>query len=88
MSDPGLRGMLVGGTIAAYCAGILLVYALGAALRWNLVAIYSTIPSILGLIALSMVHESPAWLIRQKRVGAARKALFWLRGGDKAQVFF
>ncbi|XP_033208292.1 facilitated trehalose transporter Tret1-like isoform X2 [Belonocnema kinseyi] len=86
MSDPGLRGMLVGGTIAAYCAGILLVYFLGAILPWDIVAFYGTIPSILGLAALCLVHESPAWLMRQKKGVAARKALFWLRGGDKAQV--
>lgn len=86
MADPGLRGMLVGGTIAAYSAGILFVYALGAILRWDFVAIYGTIPSILGFVTLCMVHESPAWLIRQNRVEAARKALLWLRGGDKTQV--
>ena len=87
MSDPGLRGILVGGTVAAYCAGILLVYFLGAVLRWDLVAFYGTIPSILGLVTLCFVHESPAWLMRQKKEEAAKKALLWLRGGDKAQVF-
>lgn len=86
MADPKLRGMLVGGTIAAYSAGILFIYALGAILRWDFVAIYGTLPSIIGFFTLCMIHESPAWLIKQNRMEAAKKALLWLRGGDKSQV--
>ncbi|XP_066582979.1 facilitated trehalose transporter Tret1-2 homolog isoform X2 [Prorops nasuta] len=86
IADPTIRGFLVGGSFAAYCFGILLVYAFGASFKWSTVAFCSIIFPGLALIALSLVHESPAWLVRRKNVEKARKALLWLRGGDVEQV--
>ncbi|XP_043268762.1 facilitated trehalose transporter Tret1-2 homolog [Venturia canescens] len=86
MADPGLRGFLVGGSFAAYSCGILLVYALGATLSWETVAFCGTILPGFALVALCLVSESPAWLVRQKKIHSARKALLWLRGGDTKQV--
>ena len=86
IADPGLRGFLVGGSFAAYSAGILLVYALGAALSWETVAFCGTVLPGIALVSLSLVTESPAWLVRQRKSNSARKALLWLRGGDLKQV--
>lgn len=86
MADPELRGFLVGGSFASYCCGILLVYALGASFNWDIVAFCAIVPSILALVALCLVPESPAWLVRRKKIERAKKALLWLRGGDMEQV--
>ncbi|KAL6261523.1 hypothetical protein P5V15_006611 [Pogonomyrmex californicus] len=83
---PGLRGFLVVGSFAAYCAGILLVYALGASFNWDVVAFYAIILPIAAFIALCLVPESPAWLVRRKKINEAKKALLWLRGGNVEQM--
>ncbi|XP_034184760.2 facilitated trehalose transporter Tret1-2 homolog isoform X2 [Osmia lignaria lignaria] len=86
MADPGLRGFLTGSTLAFYCLGIVIIYALGATLAWNMVAFCGTILPILALSALLLIPESPTWLVRQKKPEEARKALLWLRGGNAKQV--
>jgi len=86
MADPGLRGLLVGGSFASYCLGILLVYAFGASFSWDIVALYAIVLPIVAFTALCSVPESPAWLVRRKKIEQARKALLWLRGGDIEQV--
>lgn len=83
---PGLRGFLVVGTFASYCAGILLVYALGASFKWDMVAFYAIILPVMAFIALCLIPESPAWLIRREKINEAKKALLWLRGGDTEQM--
>lgn len=83
---PGLRGFLVVGSFASYCAGILLVYALGASFNWDTVAFYAIILPVMAFIALCLIPESPAWLIRRKKIDEAKKALLWLRGGNVEQV--
>lgn len=40
----------------------------------------------MAFIALCLVPESPAWLIRRKKIDKAKKALLWLRGGNIEQV--
>lgn len=86
MAYPGLRGFLLVGSFASYCFGILLVYALGACFNWDIVAFCGIVPSILAFIALCLVPESPAWLVRRKKNEEAKKALLWLRGGDIEQM--
>lgn len=86
IADAGIRGFLVTISMAAYCGGILLVYILGAALKWETVAFCGTILPAISFLALSMVTESPAWLLRRGKISAAKEALLWLRGGDLKQV--
>ena len=74
------------GSFGAYCAGILLVYAFGASFNWDIVAFCAIILPIAAFIALCLVPESPAWLIRRKKIDKAKKALLWLRGGNTEQV--
>ncbi|CAK9815689.1 Facilitated trehalose transporter Tret1 [Anthophora plagiata] len=38
------------------------------------------------LIALLLIPESPAWLVRRRKSEKAKKALLWLRGGNIEQV--
>ncbi|CAL1680465.1 unnamed protein product [Lasius platythorax] len=86
MAYPALRGFLLVGSFASYCLGILLVYAFGASFNWDIVAFCGVVPPILAFIALCLVPESPAWLVRRKKIEEAKKALLWLRGGDIEQV--
>ncbi|EZA50493.1 Facilitated trehalose transporter Tret1 [Ooceraea biroi] len=86
MADPALRGFLVGGAFASYCLGILLVYAFGASFNWDIVAFCAIVAPLLAFAALCSVPESPAWLVRRKKIEQARKALLWLRGGDIEQT--
>ncbi|XP_012522582.1 facilitated trehalose transporter Tret1-2 homolog [Monomorium pharaonis] len=83
---PALRGFLVVGSFASYCAGILLVYALGASFNWDVVAFYAIILPVAAFVALCLIPESPAWLIKRKKIEEAKKALLWLRGGDIEQM--
>ncbi|XP_076242129.1 facilitated trehalose transporter Tret1-2 homolog [Calliopsis andreniformis] len=85
-ADTKLRGSLTGGTLAFYCFGILLIYGLGASFAWDIVAFSATILPAIALIALTLVPESPAWLVRRRKLSKARKALMWLRGGNMEQV--
>nr|XP_003705316.1 PREDICTED: facilitated trehalose transporter Tret1-2 homolog [Megachile rotundata]XP_012145256.1 PREDICTED: facilitated trehalose transporter Tret1-2 homolog [Megachile rotundata]XP_012145257.1 PREDICTED: facilitated trehalose transporter Tret1-2 homolog [Megachile rotundata]XP_012145258.1 PREDICTED: facilitated trehalose transporter Tret1-2 homolog [Megachile rotundata]XP_012145259.1 PREDICTED: facilitated trehalose transporter Tret1-2 homolog [Megachile rotundata] len=86
MADPGLRGILTGSTLTFYCLGIVIIYALGAVLAWNIVALCGTVLPAMALIALILIPESPAWLVRRNRPDEAKKALLWLRGGNSKQV--
>lgn len=86
MADPGLRGFLTGGTLAFYCLGIVIIYTLGASFMWNTVAFCGIVLPIAALIALILIPESPAWLVRRKKPEEAKKALLWLRGGNMEQV--
>ncbi|KAG7210926.1 hypothetical protein KM043_016302 [Ampulex compressa] len=86
MADPGLRGFLTGGSFSAYCFGILLIYAFGASFSWDVVAFCGTVLPVVAIIALLLVPESPAWLVRRRKIGKARKAILWLRGGDMEQA--
>ncbi|XP_047354532.1 facilitated trehalose transporter Tret1-2 homolog [Vespa velutina] len=81
-ADPGLRGILVASSFAAYSFGILLIYAFGASFEWNVVAFCGTVLPVVAFISFSFVPESPAWLIREGKIEKARSALLWLRGGD------
>ncbi|XP_015180778.1 PREDICTED: facilitated trehalose transporter Tret1-2 homolog [Polistes dominula] len=85
-ADPGLRGILVGSSFAAYSFGILSVYAFGAFLKWNVVAFCSIVLPILAFFSLMFLPESPIWLIRQGKIEKAKDALLWLRGGDIEQM--
>lgn len=83
ISEPRLRGTLIGAPFVSYSLGILLVYALGTALHWRAVAGAATILPALALLAMCLMPESPVWLVRKERRKSAEKALLWLRGDEK-----
>ncbi|XP_034949499.1 facilitated trehalose transporter Tret1-2 homolog [Chelonus insularis] len=84
--DARVRASVTTASTTAYCAGMLLVYILGSALKWQTVAFCGTILPIISLILLTTVSESPAWLVRKGKINVAKKALMWLRGDDAKQV--
>ncbi|PZC79534.1 hypothetical protein B5X24_HaOG216199 [Helicoverpa armigera] len=86
ISEPRLRGLLIGTPFVAYSLGVLYVYALGGALPWRSVAHLSTVLPALAFIALCLSPESPTWLARRGRFHDAMAAMSRLRGDpDTAQ---
>ncbi|KAK4875499.1 hypothetical protein RN001_011921 [Aquatica leii] len=86
VSDPKMRGMLSGIPFASYAFGILLVYMLGTAAHWRIVAGLSVILPTLAILVFFFLPESPVWLVRKGQVEKASKACYWLRGGNLPQM--
>lgn len=80
ISEPRLRGLLIGTPFVAYSLGVLYVYALGGALPWRSVAYLSIVLPALSFIALCLSPESPTWLARRGRFHDAMAAMARLRG--------
>ncbi|XP_061394537.1 facilitated trehalose transporter Tret1-2 homolog [Musca vetustissima] len=81
-AEPNLRGLLIGAPFVSYSLGILIVYALGSALHWRAVAWCGNVLPALAALAIFFIPESPAWLLRHKKLEKARKALKFLRGNE------
>lgn len=80
ISEPRLRGLLIGTPFVAYSLGVLYVYALGGALPWRSVAFLSVVLPALAFVALCFSPESPTWLARRGRFHEAMAAISRLRG--------
>ncbi|XP_041979373.1 facilitated trehalose transporter Tret1-like isoform X2 [Aricia agestis] len=86
ISEPRLRGLLIGTPFVAYSLGVLYVYALGGAMSWRSVAHLSIVLPCLAFAALCFSPESPTWLARRGRFHDAMAAMARLRGDpDTAQ---
>lgn len=81
-SHPSIRGLTGSMLIILYCSGFTLSMFLGAVFPWRTVICLATIPPILSFILLSIVKESPSWLLRQDREDEAYSALFFYRGSE------
>ncbi|XP_075210274.1 uncharacterized protein LOC142317603 [Lycorma delicatula] len=80
ITEPHLRGMLSSLTGSFAGIGILLECLIGALTDWrSTCAVCATVP-VLAFITISMIPESPIWLITQGRISEAEQALCWLRG--------
>lgn len=60
--------------------GILLCHVLGTFLHWRFVAFIAGVFPVFIFIILSMLPESPSWLLTQNRIKDAQEAFIWLRG--------
>ncbi|XP_075215600.1 facilitated trehalose transporter Tret1-like [Lycorma delicatula] len=80
ITEPHLRGMLssLSGSFAGI--GILLECLIGALTDWRSTCAISAIVPVLAFITISLIPESPTWLIIQGRITEAEQALCWLRG--------
>ncbi|XP_049873513.1 facilitated trehalose transporter Tret1-like isoform X2 [Pectinophora gossypiella] len=86
ISEPRLRGLLIGTPFVAYSVGVLYVYALGGVLPWRHVAFLCIVLPTLAVTALCFAPESPTWLARRGRFHEAMAAMSRLRGDpDTAQ---
>ncbi|KAK3908190.1 Facilitated trehalose transporter Tret1, partial [Frankliniella fusca] len=81
MSEPRMRGILVGVPFVSYSIGILYVFLLGSLLPWRYMCAVAAAPIIVAAGCLYFLPESPVWLVRQGRLEQAQRTLDWLRGG-------
>ncbi|XP_075215646.1 trehalose transporter 1-like protein [Lycorma delicatula] len=80
MSEPRLRGMmsLLIGIFTSI--GMLIEYFIGALTNWHNTCAISAMFSVLAIIFMTLIPESPMWLLKQDRYTEAERALCWLRG--------
>ncbi|KAG5677230.1 hypothetical protein PVAND_007006 [Polypedilum vanderplanki] len=82
-SEPRYRGFLLATITLSISLGMFLCHVMGTYLYWKSIALISaTIFPCLIFIILSVVPESPSWLLTQHRVEDAEKAFRWLRGSS------
>jgi len=67
-------------------SGITIVYVLGAVMYWRIVAAFPVGIIIILVTGLSLVPESPIWLLGHRGDEETKKALEWLRGGENVKT--
>lgn len=80
VSQPHLRGMLTAFSSIGVSTGVLIEYALGSMLSWNICAAISGIIPLAALMLMFIFPETPSYLISRSRPEKARKALQQFRG--------
>ena len=87
LADPKYRGFMVCSMSSSACFGIMAISSLGAFLDWRTASALAVVPSVINLIPLYFVHESPTWFVKKNRMVEAERALQWLWGpGNEEQV--
>ncbi|XP_072945856.1 facilitated trehalose transporter Tret1-2 homolog [Epargyreus clarus] len=79
-TEPKYRGIFLAGVSLAIAVGILVAHILGTYLTWQWTAVICCIFPVLGVLLLSLVPESPTWLISKGQIEEGAKAFTWLRG--------
>merc|ERR1719266_1718830 len=74
------RGFLGSLLSVGWTFGLVLSYTLGSVLKWNWLALTSSVVSIVQFIVLSAATPSPRWLLTRKRTEEAKDALTFFRG--------
>lgn len=80
MSDPKFRGFFLGTPSMALSVGILIIHVVGTFLTWRSTALFASICPILCFVLMSIVPETPSWLISKDQYNDSAKAFKWLRG--------
>ena len=74
------RGAVLTGHSLCSTTGILTVYSFGMALNWSWLAVVGIIMTMVYLLLLLVLPESPTWLVLHRGREEARAALQWLHG--------
>ncbi|HUP18680.1 MAG TPA: sugar porter family MFS transporter [Gemmatimonadota bacterium] len=83
ISPARLRGRLVAvnqlnvvlGILLAFLSNYLIAQAIGGATAWRWMLGIEAVPAVLFFLLLFRIPESPRWLVRQDRLGEARRVL-------------
>ena len=87
LADPKYRGFIVCSMSTSACFGIMAISSLGAFLDWRMASALAALPSVINLISLYFVQESPTWFVKKNRMLEAGGVLQWLWGpGNEEQV--
>nr|XP_046909423.1 facilitated trehalose transporter Tret1-like isoform X3 [Dermatophagoides farinae]XP_046909424.1 facilitated trehalose transporter Tret1-like isoform X3 [Dermatophagoides farinae]XP_046909425.1 facilitated trehalose transporter Tret1-like isoform X3 [Dermatophagoides farinae] len=82
ISTIDIRGMIGACFQLFVTIGILLVYLFGAFITWRPLAGVSMIPTIIMMICMFFMPESPSWLMSKGKVSEATQSLRRLRGSN------
>ncbi|CAK1588770.1 unnamed protein product [Parnassius mnemosyne] len=86
ITQPYLRGSLSATSSMCIIIGVFTQFLFGLLMYWRTVALVNITFTILAVVALFFVPESPHWLVSRKRHADARKSLQWLRGWTTPQA--
>lgn len=86
ITQPHVRGALAATSSLSIIIGVFTQFLLGLLLYWRVVALVNIVFSVLAIIALFFVPESPYWLVSRRRFSDAKKSLQWLRGWTNASA--
>ena len=81
-SEPKYRGLMGGLNMLVFMIGFTFPFLLNMVLDWTMVTLSLSVPSILAIVGLFLLEESPVWLMRKKGEERAMKSLRFFRGGD------
>ncbi|CAG4940046.1 unnamed protein product [Parnassius apollo] len=84
IAEESIRGTLASVPVAMYCIGVQLSYIMGWCLTYRYIVWVNLACSILGMVLLMTVTESPVYLLRQNREEDARLAIARYRGESPA----
>ncbi|XP_043913831.1 solute carrier family 2, facilitated glucose transporter member 6-like [Protopterus annectens] len=82
ISHPGVRGALGACPQMMAVIGSLTLYLLGILLPWRWLAVVGEVPTIVMVILLCFMPDSPRFLISKGKRDQALQALCWLRGAE------
>jgi len=80
IAEPSVRGVLTAIAGVSYALGTAILYAIGNVLNWRSTALVCCSIPIATIVCISMVPETPMWLLTKNRKQQALKSLQWLRG--------
>lgn len=80
VTQPHLRGMLGAFASVGISLGVLFQYTVGSFVTWQILAGVSTIIPLLALICMTLLPESPNYLVSKSKPDQAVKSLAKLRG--------
>jgi len=87
LAHPKYRGFIISTTFTFTSIGIMAISSLGAFVDWRTASALAALPSVITVILLYFLHESPTWFVRRYRMAEAERALQWLWGpGNEKQV--
>ncbi|XP_061724604.1 facilitated trehalose transporter Tret1-2 homolog [Cydia pomonella] len=79
-TEPKYRGFFLAGVSLAIAVGLIAAHVLGTFLTWQWTANICCLFPILAVLLLTLIPESPTWLISKGRIEEGVKAYGWLRG--------
>lgn len=82
ITQPHLRGVLIALASVGVSTGVLIEYALGSIVTWNVVAGISAILPFVALVLMFIFPETPSYLISRNEPEKARQALSQIRSSS------